>query len=136
MGIRLKAIDEKELVPFVPQFGGEAEKKAGNPDYAALTFHLRRMTEREAEAYREVTVTEAGQVEINQEDCARIVFAHAAQIENLSLVGSDGKRIEVDNGERLRTHRDQLPATTKHLFAEVALHLINMSGISEEEEKN
>lgn len=135
MALTLQAVERDATVAFVPCFGGERAKRDADASYAALTVHLRRMSEREAEAYQEFRLVD-GELALNQEDCFRVFAAHAAKIDNLVLARGDGGELVIGDGATFATHRDQLPAVLKHLVHEVAVEIVRISSLTEEEEKN
>ena len=135
MPLRVKAVNQKEAVAFVPQFANERTKADADSDYQPLTLHLRRMTEREAESFREFGLRD-GEVQANQEDCAQIVFAHAVKIEGLSLELTDGVVMDITDGEVLGRYRDTLPGGIKFLLVEAGMEVVRLSGLTEDEAKN
>ncbi len=135
MALQIEAVNPHELIEFIPQFAGERAKAEKDADYKPLLFHLRRMTEREAEAFNEFRVVD-GEIEINQEDCARIAIRHAVKIENFQLRTPGGVAVTIGSGEQFAEYRDQLPGGLKHLVTEVAIEVIRLSSLTEEEGKN
>jgi hypothetical protein len=135
MALDLNAVDAAELEPYVPVFGGEREKATADPEYPAARFFLRRMTEREAEAYQEFRLVD-GKLEVNHADCARIFGAHVARAENFSLRLTGGSVVTIESGETFAGLRDQLPGGVKHLVAEVAMQIVRLSSLTERDAKN
>ena len=135
MALDLTAVDAAELTPYVPVFGGERDKAEADPAYPAARFFLRHMTEREAEAYQEFRLVD-GKLEVNHGDCARIFAAHVARAENFSVRLNGGEVVTIDDGQRYAELRDRLPGGVKHLVAEVAVQVVRLSSLTEQDAKN
>jgi hypothetical protein len=121
---------------YIPLFDGEREKAIKDPSYQPLIFHLRPLTEGEAEKYDEFKTRydpATGQVTVDANPAidAAIFGAHAIKIENLQV----GKKT-INNGAEYLTVRDQLPLRFRGLYREILNAVREISLLNEGEIKN
>lgn len=121
---------------YLPLFDGEREKAAKDPSYPSLIFHLRPLTEGEAEKYDEFKTRydpATGQVTVDANPTidAAIFGAHVLKIENL-WVGQKA----VKNGADYLAVRDQLPLRFRGLYREILNAVREISLLNEGEIKN
>lgn len=135
--MEVKAVDTGKLEKYIPVVFGEREKAEAQSEYAPLTFHLRQMTEREAARFgNDFAFNANGQLDLVDYDmAARIVFMCAERVDNLTLATPSGN-VTISSGKDLANHRDELPAMFKHVYKEVAVHVLASSMVTETEAKN
>ena len=135
MALNITAIDKHELVKFIPTFGDQRKLKEADSGYKALTFHFKKLSERQAELFREFEVID-GELTLNQVTCSDICAKQTEKIENFSLTLPNGTKVDINSGEKLDKYRDGLPSSMKFLLLEVGTEIIRVSNLTEEEVKN
>ncbi|MCC6156887.1 MAG: hypothetical protein IT350_02465 [Deltaproteobacteria bacterium] len=129
--MEFERVNPQQIVPYIPEFGGERRRACENRDYAPCAFHLRPMTVAEYE--RASVWTRDGDGFALAPDTVRDTLTrHVTRVEHLRF--ADGE--EIADGAAVAAARERAGASAAPLYLEILAAIRDVSVLREGERKN